>query len=98
MKLRWSFRAANDRGPQAESRALLPLPKDIAKAVSFSFYDKCKRNLRHAKRVVGCGSPVETSAKQKHRPSRQARMRVSCGDLCEAEAPTEPVGESRALL
>ena len=24
-------------------------------------------------RVVGCGSPVETSAKQKHRPSWQAR-------------------------
>ena len=25
------------------------------------------------KNLLGCGSPVETSAKQKHRPSRQAR-------------------------
>ena len=27
-------------------------------------------------RVWGCGSPVETSAKQKHRPSRQARLKA----------------------
>ena len=27
MKLRWSFRAANDRGPQAESRVLFEAPK-----------------------------------------------------------------------
>ena len=47
---------------------------------------------------MGCGSPVETSAEQKHRPSRMARMRVSCGDLCEAEAPTEPDGENAGLL
>ena len=87
-----------------------------------------------------CGCPVDTSAKQKHRPSRQARyvngcgnpfsflrvlrilsryalgmtyrlaiativecaasrhlviakVRVSGGHLCKAEAPTEPAGE-----
>ena len=27
MKLRWSFRAANDRAPQCESRILVPQPK-----------------------------------------------------------------------
>ncbi len=27
MKLRWSFRAANDRGPQAESRVLFEAPR-----------------------------------------------------------------------
>ncbi len=37
------------------------------------FYRRNKMNLRRAERVEGCGSPVETSAKQKHRPSRQAR-------------------------
>ena len=76
-----------------------------------------------------CGCPVDTSEKQKHRPSRQARppcngcgnpfsfkritdsfalcaqnditfviakVRVSGGHLCEAEAPTEPAGETQS--
>ena len=30
MKLRWSFRAANDRGPQAESRVLFEAPNKEA--------------------------------------------------------------------
>ena len=75
------------------------------------------------------GCPVDTSAKQKHRPSRQARppqgawqsvsllkgeadsfalcaqnditfviakVRVSGGHLCKAEAPTEPAGETQS--
>ena len=51
-----------------------PCQIDIAKAVSFFFAKRQhKQEPRHAERVVGCGSPVETSAKQKHRPSRQAR-------------------------
>ena len=37
MKLRWSFRAANDRGPQAESRVLFEAPKrnDYSKSGRF---------------------------------------------------------------
>ena len=56
-----------------------PCQVDIAKAVSF-FFAKIlhKQEPRHAERVVGCGSPVETSAKQKHRPSRQARIESYC--------------------
>ena len=56
-----------------------PCQMDIAKAVSF-FFAKIlhKQEPRHAERVVGCGSPVETSAKQKHRPSRQARVESYC--------------------
>ncbi len=38
MKLRWSFRAANDRGPQAESRVLFEAPKQKPpKRVFFCF-------------------------------------------------------------
>ncbi len=55
-------------------RALLSLPKDIANAVSFTYY-KYEQNQEPEARGACRG------------------VWVSGGDLCEAEAPTEPAGE-----
>ena len=66
-------------------RILLPLPKRKRVVLRLFFFLVCVNGLdsRHAERVEGCGSPVETSAKQKHRPSRQARTNPSAPAKCE---------------
>ena len=38
MKLRWSFRAANDRAPQCESRFPQGVPKNPVRVSEWDFY------------------------------------------------------------
>ncbi len=61
MKLRWSFRAANDRGPQAESRVLFEGPNKEATHLGGFFifhliYDLnlCQRNSIAVSAAVIC--------------------------------------------
>ena len=61
MKLRWSFRAANDRGPQAESRVLFEAPKKTDTHLSVCLflcfrYDSnlCQRNSTDVSAAVIC--------------------------------------------
>ena len=57
MKLRWSFRAANDRGPQAESRVLFEAPKRKTTHFEWFFFLLLKYELK----LCNCVSTDVTS-------------------------------------
>ena len=51
------------------------------------FSPRSSQKASHTLPFVGCGCPVDTSAKQKHRPKRQLRLLFAFGKFTESFLP-----------